>query len=188
MTGAPSLLICRNRTPNDRLSRTDVWRTRAEVIPSRPGQSGAARRNVSMWAAAMALGILLPSLPAGAVDPAAEPETIEPSEVPSAYSPGWLPAAGAVVPGVLLHGSGVYLAGDRDTALDLLWLQGAGVAGTVGGMTVLAVTGASRRTVRLNVGAVVGSVGLFLLPWFSDIYGAATGGRCQGSCRNRYPS
>ncbi len=82
-----------------------------------------------------------------------------------------LAVAAALVPGLLLHGSGHFVGGDRRTAGRLLAAEGVGLAAVVAGLGGLAVTGAARRLVTplvllTNVGA-----GLFLSSAAADLYG-----------------
>ncbi|MEZ4431927.1 MAG: hypothetical protein R3F65_05895 [bacterium] len=105
------------------------------------------------------------------------PVTAPPPPPADRFDPGLLPALGALVPGVLLHGSGHYLAGDRDTALDLLITQGIGLGMILGGGAVVAGTGASRHLIGVSSAVALGGVGVFFTPMLADLYGAATGGR-----------
>jgi hypothetical protein len=77
----------------------------------------------------------------------------------------------AVVPGLVAHGAGHYVAGERRTAGRLLALEGAGVLATGGGLTLLAVTGASRRLVGPVAAATFVGVGLFAVSALADLYG-----------------
>lgn len=83
-----------------------------------------------------------------------------------------LAVAAALVPGVLVHGSGQFVLGDADTARTLLYLEGIGVGTTVVSGVALAATGASRYTVApLAIGAL-GGLGLFGVTLLADLYGA----------------
>lgn len=86
------------------------------------------------------------------------------------------PPAVAVVPGVFVHGAGHWAAGDHDTARTLLVLEGIGAGSTLGGIIVLALSGASKRLVAPAALLMIGGVGLFSTTWFADVYGSATGG------------
>ena len=110
-----------------------------------------------------------------AVEPPPAPAPVDPRK-PGDYRPGLLPGLAAVVPGALLHGSGVWVAGDRDTALALLKAQGAGLAAIAAGGTVLALTGAARRLSGPTIAVVVLGGGLFVTPFAADLYGALLGG------------
>jgi hypothetical protein len=85
--------------------------------------------------------------------------------------PGPLPAAAAIVPGVLLHGSGHFVAGDRPTAWRLLRVEGLGLGLMIAGVGALAVTGASDRTVEPIIWTTATGGGLFATSWLADLYG-----------------
>jgi len=112
---------------------------------------------------------------AGGEEPAALPPDADPMPA-QGFEPGLLPALAALVPGLLLHGSGTFVAGDTDTGLLLLAAEGVGVASAATGLTILATTGASRKLAGLSVTLTAGGVGLFLTPMLADLYGAAVGG------------
>lgn len=115
--------------------------------------------------------------PAPAESPAlAEPPDPEALARP-VFRPGVVPALAAIVPGLLLHGSGHYVAGDEDTALSLLAIQGIGAGMIVVGGGVLAATGASRRIIGVTSAVALSGVGLLTTPMLADLYGAVTGGR-----------
>ena len=81
-------------------------------------------------------------------------------------------AAAAVVPGVLLHGSGHFAAGDRPTAWRLLGAEVVGLGADGRGFRRhLAATGASRRTVEPFIWTAVAGGGLFSTSWLADLYG-----------------
>jgi hypothetical protein len=84
---------------------------------------------------------------------------------------GPLPIAAAVVPGVLLHGSGHYAAGDQPTAWRLFRAETLGVGLLVVGLGTLAVTGASDRTVEPAIWTAAAGGGLFATSWLADLYG-----------------
>ena len=84
---------------------------------------------------------------------------------------GPLPVAAAVVPGILLHGSGHYAAGDRPTAWRLVRAETLGVGLLVAGLGTLALTGASDRTVEPAIWTMAAGGGLFATSWLADLYG-----------------
>ncbi len=84
---------------------------------------------------------------------------------------GILPTAAAIVPGLLLHGSGHFVAGDRRTALRLLAAQGIGLGGMVAGLAGLAVTGASPRFVSPIILLTAAGAALFTTSALADLYG-----------------
>lgn len=95
--------------------------------------------------------------------------------------PGWrrgLAFGATLVPGALIHGAGHMAMGEHRTGLRLLAAEGLGLGLAVGGVTGLAATGASPRTVAPFTWMTVGGVGLFGLSALADLYGvlAPTGG------------
>jgi len=120
----------------------------------------------------------------------AQPETASPS-VATVEAPrrplaaqGW-PVAAALVPGVLLHGSGHFVAGERRTAYRLLAMEGAGALGMVGGLVWLWTTGAAKQTVGPAIGLTVAGGALLTSSLFGDLYGlfAVAGGTGQAPVR-----
>ena len=98
-----------------------------------------------------------------------------------------LAIAAALIPGVLVHGAGHYVVGERRTARRLLLLEGVGLgAAATGGLTV-ALSGASRwlSGPAIMVGAL--GIGIFGLGWLADIYGAAGGARRGARARTFTP-
>lgn len=83
------------------------------------------------------------------------------------------PAAAALVPGVLLHGAGHYVGGDKATARKLLAAEGVGLGAVLVNGAILAGTGASRRFVGYVTAGVIGGMALFSLSLLADLYGAA---------------
>ncbi|WP_437689818.1 hypothetical protein [Sorangium sp. So ce176] len=82
-----------------------------------------------------------------------------------------LAATGAVIPGLLVHGSGHFLLGEGRTGLSLLALGGAGTGLMIGGLGGAAVTGASRRVIAPIVLTTVTGAGLFGITLLADLYG-----------------
>jgi hypothetical protein len=92
-----------------------------------------------------------------------------------------LATAAAVVPGVLVRGSGHFVRGQRATATRLLVAEGAGLGLIGAGLGGLALTGASRRVVTpLAMTTLVGAA-LFFTSFAADIFGAASGETPVGS-------
>ena len=143
-------------------------------------------------------------VPTPAAPPAATPETTidrqpaaaEPTTaLPSARSkpdsaqppptrsldPGFLPTLAALVPGLFYHGVGHRLAGDRETARDLLIVEGisGGTMLLAGG--ALVANGASGELSRPLIPVLLAATGVFLQSWLADIHGSAGGARLRGS-------
>lgn len=109
----------------------------------------------------------------GATGPAGSSpeEPTERCEPDDAAAPAPLPQLGAIVPGILLHGSGHWLAGKRRTAYRLLLLEGAGVGMVLAGGASIFLTGASRFVVGPAALLLIGGVGLFGISFLADVYG-----------------
>ncbi|WP_437876812.1 hypothetical protein [Sorangium sp. So ce513] len=92
---------------------------------------------------------------------------------PQAISPGRraLAATGAVIPGLVVHGTGHLLLGEKRTGLSLMALGGAGTGLVVGGLGGAAVSGASRRVIAPIVLTTVAGAGLFGISLLADLYG-----------------
>jgi hypothetical protein len=111
-----------------------------------------------------------------------------PAEVPP-VSPArrTLAGAGAVVPGLVVHGAGHFIRGETQTGWRLLAAEGIGLGAAVGGIAGLAVTGASPRTIAPLTWMLVHGVGLFGVSAFADLYGSVNGGRGAGAPVVRAP-
>ena len=97
-------------------------------------------------------------------------------EVPPALQPRPAAMGAAIFPGVLVHGAGHFVAGERRTAWRLLALEGVGAGLTVAGLGVLAATGASRHLAAPIFALPVAGVGLFATSWLADLYGVSAVG------------
>lgn len=84
-----------------------------------------------------------------------------------------LPVAAAVVPGVVVHGTGHFAAGESATARRLLIMEGVGLGMFLGGGVTIAVTGASRYFVAPAASVTMLGFGLFSTSYLADIYGTA---------------
>ena len=98
---------------------------------------------------------------------------LPPPTPPPDFEPGWLPTTVAAVPGLFVHGLGHLVAGDTETAGDLLLIEGVSLGMIVGGTALLAGTGASRRIAGPNILLLGTGVGLFTTSWLADIAGAS---------------
>ena len=84
---------------------------------------------------------------------------------------GPLPVMAGIVPGLLAHGAGHYVGGDRKSAWSLLKWEGLGLGFIAGGVTGLALTGAARQTVGMLALLTVTGAGMFITSWLADLYG-----------------
>ncbi|KYF63221.1 hypothetical protein BE11_46970 [Sorangium cellulosum] len=98
-----------------------------------------------------------------------------------------LAATGAVIPGLLVHGSGHVLLGEGRTGLSLLALGGAGTGLMIGGLAGAAVTGASRRVIAPVVLTTVTGAGLFGITLLADLYGVLAPEGGTGSAPSALP-
>jgi hypothetical protein len=85
-----------------------------------------------------------------------------------------LASAGAAVPGVVVHGTGHYIAGETTTANRLLVAEGVGLGLTLGGLTTLALTGASKYVAGPAAATMIFGVGLFGTSYLADVYGTVS--------------
>jgi hypothetical protein len=124
-----------------------------------------------------------------AAEPAAtQPSVGEPRAAPSPARPSparrALGAGASVLPGALVHGSGHYVIGETDTAVNLLIAEGVGLGMLLGGGTVLVLTGASRYVVGPAAAVAALGTGLFGTSLAADIYGSVS---ADGGAADRVP-
>lgn len=100
--------------------------------------------------------------------------------LPESFEPGLWPTLGAIFPGAVIHGTGLWLAGAPEPASVLMRTQAVGILGTMLGFVGVYGTGASRRVIPAIYYPLLVSASLLVVPWFADIYGAAVGGRKAG--------
>ena len=113
-------------------------------------------------------------------DAQAEPE--DSSDVPKAV------AAGAtLVPGLLVHGAGAWVDGERDTGGRLLVMEGVGLGLVAAGGVPIALTGASRYIVGPAAATTIMGFGLFAVSWAADVYAVAAPPGGFGQARTRVP-
>jgi len=96
---------------------------------------------------------------------------------PKAKDPSALATVAAVVPGLVLHGLGHYVAGDKKTAKRLFAWEGVGLGLMIVSGATIGLTGASRYGNEVTIPMLVTGTGIFLNTAVADIYGSATGGR-----------
>ncbi len=98
---------------------------------------------------------------------------------------GLLPGAVSILPGVIVHGAGHYIGGDRETAADLLIMEAAGLLAFAGAGYAIIYTGASTKILVPALPVITAGAGLFILSWFYDIYGSFSGARRAGRQRQK---
>jgi hypothetical protein len=103
-------------------------------------------------------------------------------------APDALAIAAAVVPGVLVHGSGHWLLGERETAARLLALEAVGLSAFLAGGLPIVLLGASRYIVGPAAALVVGGVGVFGISFLADVYGVAMPESARGAPLRYVPS
>jgi hypothetical protein len=108
-----------------------------------------------------------------------------PRPAPRLGSP-W-PELAAVIPGVVVHGSGVWLQRRNTTAQRLLLLEGAGVLTTLLGGFVLFQTGAARDVVGPTALVAVAGVSTFGLSLLSNLYATWAPPEGFGEAQGRVP-
>jgi hypothetical protein len=127
---------------------------------------------------ALACAMLVPSA-ARAEEPSdAGAVRSESASAPEGEGPGPLAIGAAIFPGLLLHGSGHFVAGERATARRMLLIEGAAFTAILAGVTPLGI--ANRRLSWPAIPLVVSGTGVFIVNWLGDLYGAAGGSRVLG--------
>ena len=111
------------------------------------------------------LSMLLVAAPAAGATPKKE----EPSTVRRVVS-----APAAVVPGVVVHGTGHYALGETETANNLLLMEGLGLGLFFAGGLTIVFTGASRYFVAPAAASTMLGFGLFSTSYLADIYGTVS--------------
>jgi hypothetical protein len=116
-----------------------------------------------------------PAQPARAT-PAPEPDARAEDDCdddprPKKFATSALGTAAALVPGVLVHGSGHLVTGEKTTGLRLLALEGAGLGVLATGFIPIVFTGASRRLIGPAIALSASGAGLFVISFLADIYG-----------------
>ncbi len=132
-------------------------------------------------ALATAILIAAPSVYAESNDSEPDDSDIAESEGASArdeskLSPGVLPTLAAIIPGILVHGSGHYVGGDKKAAVQLLKWQAIGLSLAAASALYLRLSGGSRYGNELSIPILVSGTGLMINTFVADIYGSAGGG------------
>jgi hypothetical protein len=129
-------------------------------------------------ATALAVGWSVPAAAQPADEPAPAADVIE-TTPPKKVKP--LAVAASFIPGVLVAGSGHYVAGDKDTAKKLLKLQGYGLAMAVGAAIPLALTASARQISGPLIPLTVIGTSMWLIAWAADVYGTLGGPGLDGA-------
>jgi hypothetical protein len=85
--------------------------------------------------------------------------------------PSTAAALTSIFPGVVVHGTGHFVAGDRKTGYRLLAMEGMGLGLTGVGVAALVATGASRHLSPPIFALPVAGLGLVLVSWLADVQG-----------------
>jgi len=101
-------------------------------------------------------------------------------------SPGFSTAA-AVVPGIVIHGTGHFVNGCAGLGARLLWLELAGLGLIVTALVPAAILGANDYLVPIQAFLGMSGVALFAGSWLFDIYGSAVPTDARGVGRSRAP-
>jgi hypothetical protein len=116
-----------------------------------------------------------------------EPPESTDSEPPPSTGERALATGAAVVPGVLVHGMGHFVAGESTTGTRLLIGEGVGLGLLLGGGSVVVATGASRYVTGPAAATMMLGVGLFGTSFFADLYGSASPDAGAAGTRARPP-
>lgn len=98
--------------------------------------------------------------------------------------PRVLPVAAAVVPGVVVHGTGHLVLGESRTGRNLLLMEGVGLGLFLAGGVTIVLTGASRYFVAPAATATMAGFGLFSTSYLADVYGSLS--KDGGAALSRY--
>ena len=106
------------------------------------------------------------------LDAKAEQGSDEPGEEDgeSPRAPPAVAVGAGIVPGVLVHGAGSWVGGQRDTGERLLLMEGAGLGLVLAGGIPIGLTGASRYIVGPAAATTIVGFGLFTVSWAADLY------------------
>lgn len=119
----------------------------------------------------------------GAIQPQLKPEattTAQAKPAEPSTTRRVLATGAAVVPGLLIHGSGHFAVGETKTGWRLLIAQGVGIGMVALGGAGLVASGAADQLNAPSIWLATGGAGLFLFSWGADLYGTLTLGRGAG--------
>ena len=120
--------------------------------------------------------------------PKTEPEAFEREPPPPETGERALAGGAAVVPGVVVHGMGHYVAGETTTGNRLLLAEGVGLGLVFGAGYAIVATGASRYVVGPAAATVIFGVGLFGTSFLADVYGSVSPDSAAAGRRARPPA
>ena len=112
--------------------------------------------------------------------PVAHAEDPEDAEATVMVDPDWSAIGASLVPGVLVHGAGHWVRGERDTAWQLLGFELLGAGLIAGGIGGLVLTGASDDYNPPLYWMAMSGAALFGGSWFADIFGSVRGSQATG--------
>ena len=90
---------------------------------------------------------------------------------PRPFATSALGTVTAVIPGLVVHGTGHMVVGDSKTGLRLLALEGVGLGLLATGFVPIVLSGASRRIVGPAAALSVVGAGIFAISFLADVYG-----------------
>jgi hypothetical protein len=125
-----------------------------------------------------ALAILWVGAPAWAQS--STPGAVAADEQPISAGKRSLGIAAALIPGVILHGSGSFAMGDRKTASRVALIQAISTSAILVGGLPLALTYGSPKLTNLAIPLIIGGAGLFMTTWLADIYAVSGLSRFAG--------
>lgn len=120
-----------------------------------------------------------------------EPVREEPATDQPATQPSTSRRAGAIgasiFPGVLLHGSGTWVLGEKRAAKRLAITGAIGFGALALGGAAVGITGGAEPMVIWGVPMIIAGAGLFFPSWFADVWNAAGGPKVRGAAHARSP-
>ncbi len=137
--------------------------------------------------ALLSRGVLARAAEAGPSAPEAQAPSSSTGATRSTPDRRRLATATAVVPGLVAHGAGHYVAGRTDTGTRLLVAEGVGLGMLLVGGGTIALSGASRYLVGPGTVVTLAGAGLFATTYFADVYGVASPDPGAAQQRSRVP-
>lgn len=111
--------------------------------------------------------------------------TVTSSGTSTGHGRRWAALGASLVPGILVHGAGSWVIGERDTARRLLYIELAGIGLAAGSLAGLAYTGAARAFVAPLAALGMFGVGAFGVSFLADVYNVAAPPEGWGRSPNR---